>query len=111
MPAVPASRASAITFQAPAASSARICSTHTYGRHDRARVVLGADLGQDDELAGQPLDQLELALVLERDRAVGDLEVLEPEFVHPRDQLIEAALADRELGQRAAEHHRDPVLR
>src|SRR5258705_325996 len=31
MPAVPLSRASAITFHAPAASSDSICSTHTYG--------------------------------------------------------------------------------
>ena len=37
--------------------------------------VLGADLGEDDEVAGQVGDQLELALAREVDRPVGDLDV------------------------------------
>ena len=40
MPAVPLSRASAITFQAPAASSDSICWTHTYGAMMRASSLL-----------------------------------------------------------------------
>ncbi len=61
----PLSRASAITFHAPASSSGWISSTHRYGRHD-PRVVLGADLGQHDELLRQSLDQLELVVVRSR---------------------------------------------
>ena len=59
---------------------------------------------------GQPFDQLKLALVLERDRPVGDLEVLQAELVHPRNQLLEATAADRKLGERAAEHDGNPVV-
>ena len=34
-----------------------------------------------------------------------------PELVDPVDQLVEPVLGDRQLGERAAEHDRDPVLR
>jgi hypothetical protein len=40
MPAVPLSRASAITFHAPASSSDWICSTHTYGAMMKAASLL-----------------------------------------------------------------------
>ena len=79
-------------------------------RHD-ARGVLAADLREHDEARRrQALDQLELALVLQRDRPVGDLDVAQAELAQPGDQLVDAALRDRELGQRAAEHDGDPVV-
>ena len=34
----------------------------------------------------------------------------EPELAQPRDQAIDATLADRELGERPAEHHGDAVV-
>jgi hydroxymethylbilane synthase len=40
--------------------------------------------------------------VLEGDRPVGDLEVGQPELVRPGDQLVQAASADGQLGQRSA---------
>ena len=105
IPTLPLSRASAITFQAPASSSDSICSTHRNGAMIR---VLSLDPTSESTVNSlrQALDQLELALMLERDRPVGELDVLEPELVQPRDQRVEAVLGDRQLGQGAAEHHR-----
>ena len=57
----------------------------------------------------EPFDQLALDARLERDRAVGDLDVAQAELAQPGDQALDPALADRDLGERAAEHDRDPV--
>src|ERR1700751_5257006 len=35
----------------------------------------------------------------------------QPELAQPRDEAVDAVLADRELGQRPPEHDRDPVRR
>ena len=59
IPAVPLSRASVITFHAPASSSSLIHCTQRYGREVDLRV-LRADLGEDGEVAGEVGDQLEL---------------------------------------------------
>ena len=59
----------------------------------------------------EPFDQLALDVGVERDRAVGDLDVAQAQLAQPGDQAVDAALADRQLGQRAAEHDRDPVRR
>ena len=82
MPAVPPSRASVITFQAPASSSSLIHSTHWYGREDDLGV-LGADLREDGEVAGEVADQLELLVARDLDRAVGDLDVGEAVLDEP----------------------------
>ena len=74
MPAVPPSRASVITFQAPASSSSLIHSTHWYGAYTTVGV-LRADLGEHGEVAREVGDQLELSLARDVDRAVGDLDV------------------------------------
>ncbi len=74
MPAVPPSRPSVITFQAPASSSSLIQRDPLVGREDR-RLVLRPDLGEHDEVACELGDQLELLLALEADRPVRDLDV------------------------------------
>ena len=80
------------------------------GRHDEVHV-LAADLGEHGEVARQAFDQLALDLRLDRDRAVGDLDVAQAQLREPRHQALHPTLADRELGQRAAEHDGDPVGR
>ena len=41
------------------------------------------------------------------DRAVGDLDVTQSQLAQPRDEAVHPPLANRHLGERAAEHHRD----
>src|SRR5437588_10894923 len=79
-------------------------------RHDELDV-LAPDLGEHREASAQPFDQLALDVGVDRDRAIRDLDVSQPELVQPRDEPVDAALADRELGQRPAEHHGDVVGR
>src|SRR4051812_4169195 len=74
-------------------------------------VVLGADLGEDEEsLAGKAPDQLALRGRLQGDRPVADLDALDAQRPQPRDQLLDALLADGQLGERAAQHDRDLVV-
>src|SRR5438270_4249667 len=80
------------------------------GSHDEVGV-LAADLGEYGELLRQRFDQLALELGCEGDRAVGDLDMAETELAQPRDQALDATLADRNLRERAAEHHGYPVRR
>ena len=103
IPAVPPSRASVITFQAPASSSSRSHCTHWYGGVDDVRV-LRADLGEDGEVAREVGDQLELALARDVDRAVGDLDVREAELGQPALVLVELVLRVDDLEERAADH-------
>ena len=74
IPAVPPSRASVITFQAPASSSSLIHSHPLVGAYSTVGV-LRADLGEDGEVTREVGDQLELALARDVQRAVGDLDV------------------------------------
>ena len=60
---------------------------------------------------GEPLDQVALDRGVERDRPVGDLDVAQARARAARRQPVDPALADRELGQRAAEHDRNAVRR
>ena len=94
MPAVPPSRASVITFQAPASSSSLIhCDPLVRREHDLG--VLRADLGEDGEVAREVGDQLELALARDVDRPVGDLDVREAELLEPRSCTRRACPARR----------------
>ena len=36
--------------------------------------------------------------------------MLQPQLVQPRDEPVQPVLGDRQLGERPAEHDRDPVL-
>ena len=65
--------------------------------------VLRADLGEDGEVAREVGDQLELALARDVDRAVGDLDVREPELAEPALVLVELALRVDDLEERAAD--------
>ena len=83
IPAVPPSRASVITFHAPASRSSLQPRDPLVGRVLDGRV-LRADLGEDGEVAREVGDQLELPLARDVDRAVGDLDVREAEPLQPR---------------------------
>src|SRR6185437_12646777 len=78
------------------------------GGHDEVRI-LAADLREHREVACKRADQVSLDLRVQGDRAVGDLHVAQTELAQPRDQTLHATLLDRDLGERPAEHHRDPV--
>ena len=78
MPAVPPSRASVITFQAPASSSSLIHSTHSYGANTTSESLEPTSESTVKSRA-KSCDQLELALARDLDRAVGDLDMLEVE--------------------------------
>src|SRR4029077_15791034 len=79
-------------------------------RHDEVRVLV-AHLGEHGELAGQLFDQRALVLRLQRDRAVGHLDVAQPQLAQPLHEPLHPALPDRQLGERAAQHDRDAVRR
>ena len=105
MPAVPPSRASVITFQAPASSS-----SFSHCVHSSARVldrrVLRADLGEHGEVAREVGDQLELALARDLDRAVGDLDVRQAEARSATACTRRACPCVDDLEERAADHDR-----
>ena len=104
MPAVPPSRASVITFHAPASSSSRSHCVHSSARV-LDRRVLRADLGEDGEVAREVGDQLELALARDVDRAVGDLDVRDAELAAATACTRRAAsLHVDDLEERAADH-------
>src|SRR4051812_13050538 len=72
------------------------------GREDDVRV-LRPDLGQDREVAREVLDQLELALPRDLDRAVRDLHVVDAEGREPALVLVELVLDVDGLEERAAD--------
>ena len=74
--------------------------------HDEVHV-LAAHLGEHRELLREPPDQVMLDLGVDRDRPVGDLHVAQAQLAQPLDQTLDAPLPDGELGERAAEHHRN----
>ena len=76
------------------------------GREDDLRV-LRADLGEDDEVAREVGDQLELSLALELDRPVRDLDVGEALAGEPAPVLVEAVAGVGGLEERAAADDRD----
>ena len=103
MPAVPPSRASVITFQAPAVELVvQPRRPLVGGVLDRG--VLRADLGENGEVPREVGDQLELALARDVDRAVGDLDVRQAELGQPLLVLVELVLRVDDLEERAAEH-------
>src|SRR5262245_6742626 len=65
--------------------------------------VLGADLGQDREVAREVGDQLELFLARDLDRAVGDLDVRQAEVGEPALVLVDLVLDVYDLEERAAD--------
>src|ERR671934_38404 len=75
------------------------------GRVDDLRV-LRAHLGEDGEVAGEVVDQLELALARDLERAVGDLDVREALLDQPALELVELPAREDGLEQRAAAHDR-----
>src|SRR5262249_11687706 len=77
-------------------------------RHDELSVLV-AHLREHRELARLLFDQLSLDPRLERDRPVRDLHVAQPQLPHPAAQALHAPLPDRELRERAPEHHRDAM--
>ena len=105
MPAVPPSRASVITFQAPASSSSRSHCVHS-SCAVLDRRVLRADLREDGEARGEVGDQLEFALARDVHGAVGDLDVGEAELVEPPLVLVEPVLHVDDLEERSADHDR-----
>ncbi len=76
------------------------------GREDRLGV-LGADLREHAEILRQRLDDLELALARQVDRAVGDLDALEAVVAQPAAVAVELAAHLGDLEQRAAADHGD----
>src|SRR3954468_21706079 len=65
---------------------------HPLVRGEDDVAVLRPDLRQHREIAGEVLDQLELALARDLDRPVGDLDVRQPEVAQPRLVLVELVL-------------------
>ncbi len=98
-PTVPLSRPSAITIAAPAARSLSISAHQSLAT---ASAALAADLGDHGELAGELRDQLGLARARQRQRAVGDLDVIDPQLVQPLDVALQPSLVDGDLQQRPA---------
>ncbi len=72
----------------------------------RGRVLL-ADLGEHREAVGERLDQLELLVLRDRDRAARHLHVLDAELAQPAAQAVDPPVQPGQLGQRPAEHHGD----
>src|SRR6266576_5550601 len=68
--------------------------------------VLRPDLGKNGEVAGELLDQLELALAWEVDHAVGNLDVRQTESLQPALVAVELVLRKDDLEERAADHDR-----
>src|SRR6059058_3779560 len=68
--------------------------------------ILRTDHGEDGEVAGELLDQLELALAREIDDAVGDLDVREAETLHPALVALDRVLDEDDLEKRAADNDR-----
>src|ERR687887_1112272 len=68
--------------------------------------VLGADLGEDGEVAREVGDQLELALARKVDDAVRDLDVLEAELGDPGLVVVDLVLGDDGLEKRPSDHDR-----
>ena len=99
-PTVPLSRPSAITSAAPAARSREHLGAPVAGHGLDA--ALAAHLGDHRELAGELGDQLRLARARQRQRAVGDLDVVDPQLAQPLDVALHAPLVDGDLQQRPA---------
>ena len=91
MPAVPVSRASVMTFQAPAPQLGLDHLDPAVGRDD-GREVLRADLAEHHEVLRQAADVLELGVVGQRDGAVGDLDVLQGQVADPAAPVVELLL-------------------
>src|SRR5947208_9145009 len=68
--------------------------------------VLGADLGEHGEVAREVLDQLELALAGDLDRAVRDLDVRDAELAEPALVVVELILDIDDLEEGAADDDR-----
>ena len=66
--------------------------------------VLRPDLGEHCEVTREIGDQLELALARDVDRAVGDLDVCEPELDQPLLVLVEFSERVDDLEERPADH-------
>ena len=88
MPAVPDSRASAITFHAPASRSRSICSTQTYGAMMKSASLLPTSASTVNSPERRSISS-RLTSGVERDRAVGDLDVAQAELAQPRDQPVD----------------------
>src|SRR5262249_46253496 len=71
------------------------------GGEDRLGV-LRADLGEHAEIAGEHLDDLELAVARQIDRSVRDLDALEAVVAQPHAVAVELATRLGDLEQRAA---------
>src|SRR5439155_15083362 len=68
--------------------------------------ILRADLGEDGEVAGELLDQLELAVAREIDDAVGDLDMRQAETLQPALVVLDLVLDEDDLEERAADDDR-----
>ena len=68
---------------------------HPQVRRDVDVGVLRADLGEDDEVAREVGDELELLLARDLERAVRDLDVREAEVLEPALELVELRLRRR----------------
>ena len=109
MPAVPLSRASAITFHAPAASSDSICSTHTYGAMMNAASLLPTS---DRTVKPSPASRSISASLRSCGSSIVPSEISTCVSSSSRSQATSCStllLRDRQLGERAAEHDGDPV--
>ncbi len=90
---------------APASSASRISSTQRYGASSAAGSFSPTSANTVKSPASGSI-RPRLLVVGDRDRAARDLDVLDAQLGQPRAQGVHAALEPRELGERAAEHHR-----
>ncbi len=68
--------------------------------------VLRADLGEDDEVAGEVGDELELLVARDLERPVRDLDVREAEVLEPALEVVHLVLAVHRLEQGPPAHDR-----
>ncbi len=70
--------------------------------------VLRADLGEHDEVLGELLDQVELALARDLERPVRDLDVREAVVLEPALELVHLPLAVNRFEERSPADDRCP---
>ena len=92
-PTVPLSRPSAMTQRRAGREVAEHLGAPRVGV--RGRGALAADLGDHGELLRELRDELRLLRRRHRQRAVGDLDVVDPELAQPVDVALELALVRR----------------
>ena len=79
-------------------------------RRDDDLVVLRADLREDGVVRREAADVLQLLVVGDLNRPVRDLDVGQAKLIHEAEPLVQLALTEADLEERAAEDDHDPFV-